>query len=163
MKINKQFSLCIALLTFGVLLGGTAIYKTVMGFKSMQSTNLQQTATYCFETTFSLCGHTDRYVYPKEKAASSLSEVKKAFPEWEISEQDNRILLTRTLESYCNLHYYAELSDNKIKISYRDGTPMDEIDIQNLNLSDAEKNWLTQGVYLDGKEALNAFLEDFDS
>lgn len=163
MKTNKNFSLCIALLTLGVLLGGTAIYKTIIGFKSMQNTNLEQTATYCFETTFSLCGHTDRYVYPKEKPASSLSDVKKAFPEWEISEQDSHVFLRRTVKGYCNLHYYAELTDDKIKISYRDGTPMDEIDTQNLNLSDAEKNWLTQGVYLDGKEALNAFLEDFDS
>ncbi len=163
MKTKKHFNLCTALLTVGILLGGTAIYKTVMGFKNMQNAHAQQTATYCFETTFSLCGHTDSYVYPEEKAARDLSEIKTAFPEWEITEKDNRVLLTRTVENYCNLHYYAVLSDSKIKISYRDGTPMDEIDAKSLNLSDTEKIWLSQGVYLDGKEALTAFLEDFDS
>ena len=163
MKINKQLSLCLALLTFGVLVGGSALYKTVMGFKNMQNPKQPEPAHYCFETTFSLCGHTDKYDYTEEQAVPTLSELKTAFPDWDVHLNNNRVHLSRTIDKYCNLHYYAHLADQKIKISYRDGTPKDEIDTRNLNLSDAEKMWLEKGVYLDGKEALNAFLEDFDS
>ena len=165
MKSNKRFILYISTLGLCLVLSASVVTKIVFRFqeqnKKMQEENKQYTLK--FNTLYTLCGHTETLDYPKKQSFISLKEVENAFPEWHITRNIDYISLNRTVKNYCPLHYFAILTDNKIRITYRDGTLKEEIDAAPLSLLPDEKRKLSRGVYLDGKEALNAFLEDFDS
>lgn len=165
MKANKRFILYITIVAVCLILAGSVIVKIVFRFQAQNEKLKLENKMYTlqFSTLYTLCGHTDTYDYPKQQAFTSLKEVQNYFPDWDVKRNTDSIHLSRTLKSYCPLHYFAILQDDKIRITYRDGTLKEEIDAAPLSLLPEEKRKLTQGVYLDGKETLNAFLEDFDS
>ncbi len=165
MKSKNPRILYLSFLLLCLLVCGIFLARTVVQFKNQSAKLLAERKPYTFEfnTLYSLCGHTDTHTYPNKQAVTDLTEVKNHFPDWRVSQGTDKITLNRTVKSYCNLHYFAVLSEDTIRITYRDGTLKEEIDARSLSLSEEETAWLKNGVYLDGKEALNAFIEDFNS
>ena len=147
MKATKRFILYIVLLSVCLILAGSVIIKIVFRFQEQSEKMKLENKMYTlqFSTLYTLCGHTDTYTYPKQQAFTSLQEVKNYFPDWNVKRNVDSVILSRTLKNYCPLHYFAILTDNKIRITYRDGTLKEEIDATSLSLLPEEKRKLIGG------------------
>ena len=111
------------------------------------------------------CNHTITDSSPGTISYSSSEELLKRYPGYEItSGEEEKIVLTASVDNFCPHHYKAVLSGKKITITrLSDGKTTTAFEIMQNSLSDNEKSLLEQGVILDSQKALTSFIEDFTS
>ncbi len=142
---------------------GTFVFSDAKNANS-QTKIIEEPRILEFVTTHTLCGHTSTYTEPQKQIFESTEQIQSTFPEWIIRRvTDEKITLERETADYCEYHYFAYLSGNTIFIETRNGDVKKEIDISALSITDQERQSLTDGLYLNGQDALTAFIEDFTS
>ena len=118
---------------------------------------------------FQKCGHsvTKKELVPREIVNLSEDEVKEFYSDWSLdSFSPNEIKLSRKSSGICGEHYILRESDGFISISCKNESGeyifkgLTDISVQYLPEEDLKK--LEQGIEVEGREALNKFLEDFE-
>ena len=122
-----------------------------------------------FEQYYKDCGHTviDREKVKEELVNKNIEEIENIYKDWEIKELNNKeIILYKEFKGECNEHYLLRDANGVITI-YRIDNNGDEILIEPTEISTkylpkTDKDKLQNGVRLNGKEELNAYIEDFE-
>lgn len=114
---------------------------------------------------YQTCGHIVEGEIFESVSYSSEDELKRRFEGYQISSSDNEtVVLSKNIKSYCPAHFIAVLKNNKITVSKLfDGKKVAVINTNSLSMSEHEKKLLSEGFILHSEEALTAFIEDFTS
>lgn len=135
---------------------------------SKQEIKISPNAVLLIEKCYNQCGHTTKeYVEATNLVNKTKEEVQEIYSDWEIkhfSEKDINII--KAFEGICNEHYVVKEKDGNIAIYYLDSNEeknlleITEISTEYLPKEDLEL--LKIGVRVNGKEELNAMLEDYE-
>ena len=114
---------------------------------------------------FEKCGHTITDSSLGTISYSSAAELLKRFPGYKItSGEDEKVVLSVSVNNFCPEHYKVVLSGEKITITrLSDDIITTSFGINTGSLSESEKSLLEQGITLYSKKALTSFIEDFTS
>lgn len=127
-------------------------------------------AKMAIEKKFSKCGHTTVNILdvPKELVNLTENEIKERYSGWELTSfSEKEFTLYRIIDANCDDHYvlkdedgyiavYAELTDN-----IRNLVEKTEIEVNSLREED--RNDLSKGIRIYGREELTSLMEDFGS
>ena len=127
-------------------------------------------AKMIIEKKFSKCGHTTVNVFdvPKELVNLTKDDISEKYKGWELTKfSEKEITLYRVIEANCDDHYvlkdedgyitvYAELTDNIKNL-------VEKTEIEVNSLREEDRNDLTNGIKVYGKEELTSLMEDFGS
>lgn len=126
----------------------------------------------CFITlkvTYKKCGHqTNEYIkVPEELVNKTKEELQEQYSDWDIEEfSDTQIVLVKEEVGECGEHYLVQDRNGNVVV-YRileDGSKKEyeQTDIPTEYLSESDKLQIKDGIRINGKQALNQFIEDFE-
>ncbi len=163
--ITLCFLLCIlsAFLTLCVVNMNLTNKQTPVTKKEFAKDLYSASLTLC--QIFEKCGHTITDSSLGSISYSSSEELLKRFPGYKItSGEDEKVVLSVSVNNFCPHHYKAVLAGNKITITkLSDGEKITSFEIIQGSLSENEKSLLEQGITLYSDKALTSFIEDFTS
>lgn len=126
----------------------------------------------CFITlkkTYKKCGHTaSEYLkIPEELVNKTQEDLKEKYEDWNIEKfSDTEIILIKEEEGECGEHYIVRENNGKVTIYeiLEDGSEKEyEItDIGTEYLTETDKINMQNGIRVNGKQALNQLIEDFE-
>lgn len=137
-------------------------------------TNYSETITspyaiLIFKREYSECGHitNEKIDIPKQLVNINKEELQKEYKDWTIEQfTSNEIILSKKEEGICNEHYIIKENNGYISVYYIDKYG-DEVLKETTGIvtnylpqTDIEK--LEEGIKVNGKEELNATLEDYE-
>lgn len=119
--------------------------------------------------TYSSCGHTtSQYLeIPEEMVNLTKTDLEEKYPDWTVEEfSDTEIVLSKEEAGECGEHFVVKEEDGIIVIYevLQDGTEKEyeKTDISTEYITQTDKINLQDGVYINGKQELNQFIEDFE-
>lgn len=126
----------------------------------------------CFITlkkSYEKCGHTkSEYMeIPEELVNKTKEDLKEKYKNWNIENySDTEIILSKEEEGECGEHFMVRDKDGKVVIYeiLQDGSEQEyeAIDIWTEYLTQTDKNNIQNGIRINGKQALNQLIEDFE-
>lgn len=126
----------------------------------------------CFITlkkSYEKCGHTkSEYMeIPEELVNKTKENLKEKYKNWNIENySDTEIILSKEEEGECGEHFMVRDKDGKVVIYeiLQDGSEQEyeAIDIWTEYLTQTDKNNIQNGIRINGKQALNQLIEDFE-
>lgn len=136
---------------------------------SIEKEKISPNAVLILKKIYKQCGHTSKeYVQiPEEFVNLTKEELEEKYDDWELEKfASNEIILNRQVDGSCGEHYILREKEGIIAVYQINGNG-DEIlkeetgiTVEYLTKSDQLK--LQQGIRVDGKEALNTVLEDYE-
>lgn len=166
MKQTKIFLIILLIFVIGISCGGMLSFFIFSGAEKAdaEAKISENPKTLEFVTTHTLCNHVSKYTEKQKQNFSSESDIQKTFPEWTLRSVTNeKIVLDRKLPDFCDKHYFVQLSGKYIVIQTRNGDLKEKLSTSSLSLTEEERTKLKEGLYLNGEQALCAFIEDFTS
>lgn len=166
MKRSHKTLIFLSIFAVGIISGGFLGSFLFSGAKDADAKTqiVEEPRILKFVTTHTLCGHISTYTEEQKQIFNSTEQIQSTFPKWSIrTVTDKEIVLDRQTADYCEHHYFVHLSGKDILIETRDGNLKQRIDTTPLSITDQEMATLTEGIYLNGQDALTAFIEDFTS
>lgn len=126
-------------------------------------------AMLIFKTKYNSCGHiiTNRAEIPKELVNKTEDEIKKQYEDWKIDEfTANQITFYQEKDGICNEHYMLREKNGYLAIYtidlFGNETLKEMTQIVTRYLPETDIMRLKEGVQVNGKEELNATLEDYE-
>lgn len=126
----------------------------------------------CFITlkvTYKNCGHqTNEYInVPENLVNKSKDELQEQYSDWDIEEfSDTQIVLAKEEVGECGEHFLVQDRDGNVVVYkiLEDGSKKEyeQTDISTEYLSESDKLQIKDGIRINGKQALNQFIEDFE-
>lgn len=121
------------------------------------------------KTYFSQCGHTkEEYAnLPQDLVNLSSSELKEKYPDYEIETfANNEVVLYQEKQGECGEHYLVKDKEGEVVIYQilEDGTQK-ELEVTAITteyLPETDKINMKNGIQVNGKQALNQLLEDYE-
>lgn len=115
------------------------------------------------------CGHeiSSRATMPKEMVNLTKEEIEKKYPNWKLEEFGiDKIVLSKTVDSFCGEHYLLIEENGNINIYSIDEKGersfRKKADISIEYLPETDRITLRNGIMVYGTENLNKILEDYD-
>ena len=136
---------------------------------SVQEIKISPNAVLLIKKHYKECGHiTKEYVkIPDDLVNKTKEEVQESYKDWEIehlSEKD--VIIIRDFEGICNEHYLIKEKEGNIAIYYLDLADKENLlEITNISteyLPEEDLEALRQGIRVNGREELNAMIEDYE-
>ena len=122
-----------------------------------------------FVKYYKKCGHTVTSIenIPREFINKNIEEIQEKYNDWIIEEANNKqITLYKEFDEECGEHYLVKDNNGYITIYTIDSdgkeTLVEPTEIYIRYLPEIDKEKLKNGVKLNGKEELNAYIEDFE-
>lgn len=126
-------------------------------------------ALLIFKTKYNSCGHiiTNRVEIPKELVNKTEDEIKKQYEDWIIEEfTANQITFYKEKDGICNEHYMLREKNGYLAIYtidlFGNETLKEMTQIVTSYLPETDIMRLKEGIQVNGKEELNATLEDYE-
>lgn len=126
-------------------------------------------ALLIFKTKYNSCGHiiTNRVEIPKELVNKTEDEIKKKYEDWIIEEfTANQITFYKEKDGICNEHYMLREKNGYLAIYtidlFGNETLKEMTQIVTSYLPETDIMRLKEGIQVNGKEELNATLEDYE-
>lgn len=126
-------------------------------------------ATIIFDKYYKKCGHTivTREPLTKDMVNLTQDKFKKMYNDWQLIKFTNdEIELKKEFEGECEEHYLVKELEGKIGIYRIEGSGdiqlLEKTEISTQYLAESDIENLKEGVTLVGKEALNAYIENFE-
>lgn len=126
-------------------------------------------AILIFKRNYSECGHTtnEKIDIPKELVNINKEELQREYKDWTIEQfTSNEIILSKNENGICNEHYIIKENNGYICVYYIDKyeneTLKETTGIVTNYLPQTDIEKLKQGIKVNGKEELNATLEDYE-
>lgn len=126
-------------------------------------------ALLIFKTKYNSCGHiiTNRVEIPKELVNKTEDEIKKQYEDWIIEEfTANQITFYKEKDGICNEHYILREKNGYLAIYtidlFGNETLKEMTQIVTSYLPETDIMRLKEGIQVNGKEELNATLEDYE-
>ncbi len=156
MKLSIKHLISI-ILAVGVL--GAAL---VFAFPNKSETNNFNSVKLVI--THSKCTHQTTTHLDESGTTLTLTEIKSKYPDCKAEINNNKLILTKTEDNYCERHYFAYLKNNTIKIvRLNDGFIIREIPVSIDIFSKDELKSLETGIMLFDTYELTSFIEDYSS
>ena len=122
-----------------------------------------------FEKYYKDCKHTviEREKVKEELVNKDIEEIRNIYSNWELKQLNNKeIVLFKEFDGECNEHYLVKDSNGVITIYKIDSEGsnilIEPTEISTKYLPKVDKEKLKEGVRLNGREELNAYIEDFE-
>ena len=126
-------------------------------------------AIFILKREYEACGHTTKeYIdAPEDTINKTEQELKELYKEWEIEGfSNNEIVFKKKEEGTCNEHYVLREKEEKIVVYRLDENNNEELyqktEIITKYLPKEDKTNIQNGIRVNGKEALNCLLEDYE-
>ena len=126
-------------------------------------------AIFIMKRVFNECGHISKQYIdaPKEAINKTKEEIEEMYKDWKIENfTNNEIILTRTESGSCNEHYVLRNVEERVVVYKIDENNQEEVfertGIYTKYLPETDKIQIENGIYVNGKEALNRILEDYE-
>lgn len=126
-------------------------------------------AIFIFKKEYEACGHTiKQYVdVPADAINKTQQELKELYKDWEIEGfSNNEIVLSKKEPGICNEHYVLREEEEQIVIYRIDEndkeTVYERTGILTKYLPETDKINIQNGLRVNGKEALNCLIEDYE-
>lgn len=114
----------------------------------------------CEHTTNSYSNIEERFINMTE------DELAEELPDWQIEEfSENRIVLYQEQEGECNEHYIVRDKDGQVVIYQKTENGEEEIEVTDISteyLTQTDKIQMEKGIEVNGKQALNQLIEDYE-
>lgn len=115
------------------------------------------------------CGHTTKEYLsvPSDLINLSKNEVQEKYQEWELEGfSSNEIVLKQEKQGICNEHYVLREEDERIVVYRIDENNQEKIyertGILTKYLPETDRINIQNGIFVNGKEALNCLIEDYE-
>lgn len=115
------------------------------------------------------CNHTITNLIdvPTEMVNLTEEKIKELYPEWKIIDFNrNQVSLYKDFDGICNEHFVVKNNDGVITVYYLNEAKEEFLyevtDISVEYLTDGDKDSLEKGIFIYGKNELNALLENFE-
>lgn len=136
---------------------------------NMQEEKTSPNCSLITKTYFSQCGHTkEEYAnLPQDFVNLGSSELKEKYPDYEIEAfANNEVVLYQEKQGECGEHYMVKDKEGEVVIYQilQDGTQK-ELEVTAITteyLPEADKINMKNGIQVNGKQALNQLLEDYE-
>lgn len=125
--------------------------------------------TIVFNKYYKQCNH---LIKRKEDVTAEMvnlteDEFKSLYQDWKIQQfNSNEIIMYKEFDDECGEHYVVREDNDLISIYRRESNEklalIEETDISTKYLPQIDRDKLKKGVELNGKEELNAYIEDFE-
>ena len=126
-------------------------------------------AVFIYKIEYEKCGHTKKEydMAPQITVNRNENEIKEMYPGWELEGfSNNEIVLKKKEEGICDEHYVIRDEEGQIVIYQLDEENNEKVlertGIITQYLPDADRENVEKGVFVNGHEALNRLLEDFE-
>lgn len=126
-------------------------------------------AIFILKREYEACGHTtkEHIEAPADTINKTEQELKELYSNWEIlGFSNNEIVLIKKETGECNEHYILKEENEKIVVYKLDENNKEELykttEIITNYLPEADKINIQKGIRVNGKEALNCLLEDYE-
>lgn len=144
-------------------------YNAEMISTSVTQEKTSPMAIFIFKTKYNGCNHTliDRLEIPKECVNKTEEEIKEEYSDWKIEQfSSNEIIFYQEKSGICGEHYVLRDKDGYLAIytvdSYENETLKEMTQIVTSYLPETDVIRLKEGIKVNGKEELNATLEDYE-
>lgn len=126
-------------------------------------------AIFIYKIEYKKCGHTKKEydTAPQIAVNKTESEIKELYFNWELeSFSNNEVVLKKVEEGICDEHYVIRDEEGQIVVNKLDENNNEEI-IERTGiivqyLPDSDRENIHNGIYVNGQEALNRLLENFE-
>lgn len=136
---------------------------------SNQEVKTSPNAIFIFKTYYKECEHitNEKVEIPKNFVNQTQEEIKKAYEGWRIEEfNSQQVVFYMEKQGICNEHYIIRENNGYVAIYSVDAfgkeTLKETTEIVTAYLPETDKNRLKEGIKVNGKEELNAALEDYE-
>lgn len=147
-------------------------YQEIQNEMLQANSSEEKISPNCFITlkkSYEKCGHTkSEYMeIPEELVNKTKEDLKEKYKNWNIENySDTEIILSKEEEGECGEHFMVRDKDGKVVIYeiLQDGSEQEyeAIDIWTEYLTQTDKNNIQNGIRINGKQALNQLIEDFE-
>lgn len=136
---------------------------------NVQEEKISPNASITLKKNYKKCGHmTSQYLEISEELVNKTKEdLQKKYEGWNIEKfSDTEIILNKEEEGECGEHYIVRDNNGKVTVyeMLEDGSEKEyEItDISTEYLTETDKINMQKGIQVNGKQALNQLIEDFE-
>ena len=137
--------------------------------QTAQKKKVSPKAVFVIKRIYDECGHTTKnyLTAPDDAINKTEKEIKEIYKDWEIeSFTNNEIVMTKHENGSCFEHYVLRDEDGQIVVYRIDEENQEKIyertGILTKYLPQTDKIQIQNGIFVNGKDALNRLLEDYE-
>lgn len=125
--------------------------------------------SFTIKTYYEDCGHTtSEYIeLPEDLVNNTKEEIKEKYKDYEIEKfSSNKVVLFKIMSGECGEHYIVRDKDGQVVVyNIQDDGTEKEYEVTGITteyLTDTDKVNMQNGIKVNGKQALNQLIEDFE-